>query len=434
MIGFAGLSHLGIVYSAVAAARGYPVVAYDPDGARCEALAAGTLPLFEPGLADLIRSHRSRIRYTSEPGALAACDLALVSLDTPTNDDNRVDLTGLRSLVAGVFHQLPPAAALVILSQVPPGFTRALAAAHLNQDGGRGVGLYCQVETLVLGHAVERALSPERFIVGCADPAAPLPPQYQTLLSAFGCPILRMPYESAEVAKVAINVWLASCVTVTNTLGELCESLGGDWSDVAAALRLDARIGARAYLAPGLGIAGGNLERDLVTVSTLAREHGTDSALVDAILCDSRYRREWALRVLQREVLSLHADPVIAVWGLAYKAGTSSIKNSPALALIEALGSTRVRAHDPEARVGGARCPALELAASPLAASRGADVLMVMTPWPEFGTVDLAALAAEMAGHVIIDPFGVLDRGRCLAQGFRYCRLGAPPFGPGALG
>ena len=122
---------------------------------------------------------------------------------------------------------------------------------------------------------MERALFPERFMVGCADPASRCRRSFTELLAAFKCPILPMRYESAELAKIAINIFLTASVTATNTLANICEKIGADWGEIAPALKLDKRIGPHAYLAPGLGLSGGNLERDLVTVQSLAAEHGT---------------------------------------------------------------------------------------------------------------------------------------------------------------
>src|SRR5439155_15766795 len=135
------------------------------------------------------------------------------------------------------------------------------------------IQLHYQVETLIFGRAVERALFPERFMVGCADPGQPLPQGFDEPLAAFKCPILPMLYESAELAKIAINIFLVASVTATNTLAEVCERIGADWGEIAPALRLDKRIGSSAYLSPGLGLSGGNLERDLATVLGLASEH-----------------------------------------------------------------------------------------------------------------------------------------------------------------
>src|SRR5919109_5597208 len=141
-----------------------------------------------------------------------------------------------------------------------------------------------------------RRATPVRSIVGCADPAAPLDARFRAVLDAFGCPILPMRYESAELAKISINCCLVASVSVANTLAELCERIGADWREIAPALKLDRRIGAYAYLAPGLGIAGGNLERDLATVSRLSEGQGTEAGMITAWLRNSRYRRGWALR------------------------------------------------------------------------------------------------------------------------------------------
>jgi UDPglucose 6-dehydrogenase len=259
-------------------------------------------------------------------------------------------------------------------------------------------------------------------MVGCDDPACSLPPAFDTFLKAFGCPILQMRYESAELAKIAINHFLAASVAMTNTLAELCEAVGADWSEIAPALRLDRRIGPHAYLAPGLGIAGGNIERDLATVMSLARQYGTDAGMVNAILENSRHRRDWAAREV-RLAVGGSAAPRVAVWGLTYKPGTASTKNSPALALIEALAPIPVHAYDPQARLNGA-FGHVTVATTPLEACRDAEVLAVMTPWAEFATVDIAAIKSAMRGHVVVDPFALLDGARLAAEGFSYHRLG----------
>src|SRR5204862_7230882 len=144
-----------------------------------------------------------------------------------------------------------------------------------------------QVETLVFGRAVARARHPERFMIGCAGPAKPLPARYRELLEAFGCPILPMRYESAELAKISINFCLVASIGVANTLAELCEAIGADWAEIIPALRLDRRIGPHSYLAPGLGIAGGNLERDLRTVLDLAAACHTDRGIEQAWTANS---------------------------------------------------------------------------------------------------------------------------------------------------
>jgi len=197
---------------------------------------------------------------------------------------------------------------VVVLCQVPPGFTRALALP--------GERLFYQVETLVFGEASSVPCTRNESF----SDARTRPPRSRRRWGSFSPPsrgpILAMRYESAELAKIAINCCLVSSISVANTLAELCERLGAAWSEIAPALKLDRRIGQHAYLAPGLGIAGGNLERDLATVCKLADAHGTDAGVVRAWIANSRHRRDWALQTLHGAVLSKLEDPVIAVLGL----------------------------------------------------------------------------------------------------------------------
>jgi UDPglucose 6-dehydrogenase len=292
-------------------------------------------------------------------------------------------------------------------------------------NSGRRFRLFYQVETLVFGNAVARALHPERYIVGCGADAA-IPELYGEFLSAFHCPILTMRYESAELCKIAINCFLVSSVSTTNMLAEICEKIGADWREIASALRLDKRIGPHAYLTPGLGIAGGNLERDLVSIQTLAAEKGTDARLVAAWQNNSARRKEWALRLLHEEgLLDQTKRSQLAVWGLTYKEGTHSTKNSPALALIRSLHSYPIRAYDPAVHLHSSDFPHVTAFPSALDAARSADVLLIMTPWLEFSQAPLPELRELMRGAHLLDPFGVLDRDVCLELGFNYRMLGA---------
>ena len=416
VIGFAGLTHLGLVSAAAAAARGFEVVAFDPEPARVAAIAGGELPIVEPDLPDLLAKHRDRLTWTADPTTLGRCDVAYVAPDVPTDDTGASDLGPVRALVDVVARGLPDSAVLVVLSQVPPGFTRGLP--------GLAERRFSQVETLIVGRAVERALHPERFIVGCAEPTLPLPRSLAAYLGAFGCPVLPMRYESAELAKISINVCLAASISAANTLAEVCERVGADWSEIVPALRLDRRIGPAAYLAPGLGIAGGNLERDLATVCRLADRHGTDASVVRAWLGNSAYRRDWALRQVHARVLSRRGDPTLAVLGLAYKENTASTKRSPSLSLLAALAPFRVRVYDPCVAPRTEFHPRLEGTATALDACTGADALVVMTPWDEFRALRAEAVAARLRGRTVIDPHAVLDPVACRAAGLEQVVLG----------
>lgn len=417
IIGYAGMTHLGLNSAVAAADKGFELVCYDPDPLLVAALDRGELPVTEPDLPELLQKNTHRIRFTADVNALTTCDLVYVAPDVPTDDNGRSDLERIDALIRQVDALLRPETVMVILSQVPPGFTRARL-----RPGRR---LHYQVETLIFGRAMERARFPERFIVGCADPGQPLPPVLANFLGSFGCPILPMRYESAELAKISINMCLVASVSTANTLAELCEKVGADWSEIVPALKLDKRIGQYAYLAPGLGIAGGNLERDLATVCNFADRFGTDAGVVRACIANSRYRRDWALRTLYREILSKVEDPVIAVLGLAYKQDTHSTKNSPSIALLKHLKPFRVRVFDPVVSAAAAPNPRCHGAISELEACDGADALVVMTPWSQFGKLDPIDIAKRLRGKMVLDPYAVLGAAACQSAGLSYRTLGA---------
>jgi UDPglucose 6-dehydrogenase len=423
VIGFAGMTHLGVNSAAGALARGFDVVGFDADAGVVAGLAAGRAPVTEPGLEEILRDRKAGARFTARAEDLARCDVVYISTDVATDDEGRSDLSAVQTLIAAVTRVLRPDAILVVLCQVPPGFTRGLPHAPER--------LYYQVETLVFGRAVDRAVNPERFIVGCADPARPLPPAYAAFLAAFGCPVLPMRYESAELAKIAINCCLVASISVANTLAELCERIGAEWGEIAPALRLDRRIGPHAYLAPGLGIAGGNLERDLATVIRFADEHRTDAGVVKAWVANSRHRRDWAARTIRAALLDRRPDAVVAVWGLAYKENTHSVKNSPSLATIAQLPGARLRLHDPVVPASAARHEGAVAGADPLDAAKGADALMILTPWPAYRQIDPARLAAAMRGRIVLDPYSMLDAKAAVAAGFELHTLGRGPMKAG---
>jgi UDPglucose 6-dehydrogenase len=421
VVGFVGMTHLGLCSAVAAASKGFATRAIDRDPALVARLDAGELPVVEPGLDDLLREHRARIRFSAEAGELGACDVVYVAPDLPTDDTGKSSLEGLDALLDFTLANTRPDAVVVVLSQVPPGYTRA------RQLDGRL--LYYQVETLIFGRAMERATEPERFIVGCPDPSKPLPEAMQTYLQSFGCPILPMRLESAELCKIAINCCLVASVSVANTLAELCEGIGANWSEIVPALKLDRRIGAYAYLAPGLGIAGGNLERDLATVVRIAAGIGSDAGVVKAWIANSAHRKRWAADAVRKLVLDRNPGATIAVWGLAYKENTASVKNSPSLATIAALSEVRLVLHDPVVNASAAQHAKAVGASDPLMALRGADALMILTPWPQYRTIRPAAIAAGMRGRVVLDPYAVLDAEATRAVGLRHYTLGRAPAG-----
>ncbi|TPQ30249.1 GDP-mannose dehydrogenase [Bradyrhizobium guangdongense] len=414
-VAYAGMTHLGLCSAVAAASKGFSVLGFDPDRDHVQRLSAGKLHVSEEGLDTLLRDNRSRIAFGCDPAELAACDLIYVAPDVPTDDSGRSDLAPLDALLDLVQTHARTDATVVVLSQVPPGYTRA------HRKDGRI--LHYQVETLIFGRAVERATMPERIIVGCPDETGPLPAALRTFLEAFACPVLPMRLESAEFTKISINCQLASNITLANVLAELCTKIGGDWAEVAPALKLDRRIGMYAYLTPGLGIGGGNIERDLATVLKLSAEHGTHAEPIRAIAEDSAFRKDWVLRTLRDELKGI-ARPRLGVLGLAYKESTSSVKNSPALALIAQVREWPVQAYDPLVSVSVVDHPEISAAASALEAVRDTDAVAIMTPWPEFRSLAAREIAAEMRGRLVLDPYRLLAPVAARAAGLDYRTLG----------
>ena len=415
VIGFAGLTHLGLNSAVSCAFRGFNVIGFHDDQKLIDKLNQGIPHVIEPQLPELMSQCKQQLSFSADISSLHNCDLVYIAVDVPTNDKGVSDLSSVNGIISMASSAMNKEAILVVLCQVPPGFTR-----KLNWPKKQ---LYYQVETLIFGRAVDRAINPERYIIGCDNPAQPLPPVLDTLLKAFNCPILPMQYESAELAKISINMFLVASVSTSNTLGEICEHIGADWFEIIPALRLDKRIGNYAYLTPGLGISGGNLERDLNTILELSDKYHTDGGVVASWISNSKYRKNWAWQKLNEIVLTKNAEPSIGLLGLAYKENTHSIKNSPAIALLEKIKDKQVIAYDPAVGddLGGINISRARTAVEVL---EGADVLLVMTPWPEFRNIPTFEVAVKMKGKIVIDPYGIFNETELIENGFQYVTLG----------
>jgi len=415
IVGYAGLTHLGLNSAAASADKGFNVIGFHNDTDYVSAINNGQLPITEPGLDALIKKNRSRLTFSDDINNLDQCDIVYISVDVPTDDQGNSELNPIKDIISITEAIMRPDALLVILCQVPPGFTRELSRAPDQ--------LYYQVETLIFGRAVERATLPERFIIGCANPDQNLDSRLEKYLNAFDCPILPMRYESAELAKISINMCLVASVSVANTMAEICENVGANWTEIIPSLKLDKRIGEFSYLKPGLGIAGGNLERDLNTIIQLSKMHKIDSGVVAAWVKNSTHRKEWVWHILKGKVLHSNPNARIGILGLAYKENTHSTKNSPSLALLKHLDGLTVCVHDPVVSSDVVGIPvSSSLKAEDVA--NEADALAIMTPWPEYAKLDLDKISLLMSGRIIIDPYAILDRQQVKRTGLEYFTLG----------
>jgi len=414
-VGFYGMTHLGLISAVAAASKNFNVIGFDADEKLIINLQKHVFPICEPQLAEMAAENKMRLNFTAEINVLLQADIIYIAIDVPTNGENQSNLEPIAEALEMLRLKLRQDQIIVVLSQVCPGFTRAMLF-----PAGQ---LFYQVETLVFGNAIERAALPERFIVGRAKADQVLPQKYQAFLQAFNCPILPMRYESAELAKISINMYLVASVMTSNMLAELASAVGADWQEIVPTLRLDKRIGQHAYLIPGLGISGGNLERDILTVLKQAEANALHAELAKTWIAESRYYKDWVFRCVQEFVLSRSLTPTIAILGLAYKPNTHSIKNSPSIELIKNLNGSEamIRAHDP--MVSQAKIDGVQRCDSIAATLNAADVVILMTPWNEYSQLSTHDLE-RMQGRIIIDPFRILSHQQLHEAGFLVLTLG----------
>ena len=219
-----------------------------------------------------------------------------------------------------------------------------------------------------------------------------------------------MNLESAELAKISINCFLMSSVTTSNSLAQICEEIGADWQDIIEALQLDKRIGKFAYLEPGLGISGGNLERDLATVIKLSKIFGTFNDTFKSWKKNSIYRKNWVFNLLNKKILTKFKNPKIAIWGITYKENTHSIKNSPSINLLEKIYKFELKIFDPVVNQISIKNQVFKCEKTPLACIHDADVLCIMNKWDIFKNFPLKILGSEMENKIIIDPLSVIEK------------------------
>lgn len=417
IIGFAGLTHLGLNSLVASAEKGYDIIGFHEDDALIQNLRSGLININEPQLLEFYQKNCNKINFSNDPALLKVCDIIYISTDVPTDNFGLSDLTSVNALITSVLNNINSNAILVILCQVPPSFTRTINW-PINQ-------IYYQVETLIFGRAMDRALNPERFIIGSSDKTKNLPIKYLNYLESFSCPILQMSFESAELAKISINMFLVSSVTTSNILAELCEKIGANWFEIIPALKLDKRIGPFAYLNPGLGIAGGNLERDLRTVVDLSKKHQTDASTVSSWINNSKHRKNWVWNLLNDKIITKQnkIKLTFAILGLTYKENTHSIKNSASIELLEKLTDYTVKVYDPAATQDINFKNTIRVAKMEDTLN-GANILIIMTPWDEFKSLSVKEIKNRMNGNFIIDPYKILDELALINSGFTYNTLG----------
>jgi len=408
-----GLWHLGSVTAACTAAANVQTVAIDLDAERIAKLAAGEPPLYEPELADLTRTGiaAGTLTFRSDVASVSGADVVWICHDTPVDEEDRADVEAVRSQVEMLFPYLKNGAVVLVSAQLPVGSVAALEQSFERRANGRTVSFACSPENLRLGKAIEVFRNPGRIIVGVRDDRARA--VLEPLLKKFCDTIIWMSVESAEMVKHGLNAFLAASVTFANELATVCERVGADASEVERGLKSDPRIGPGAYIRPGPAFAGGTLARDVNFLRTLAGKYDLALPVIDGIHASNRAHGQWAYRQLSHRLQPL-SGRTIGVLGLAYKAGTSALRRSPSVELIQALlkDGVHVRAFDPHISSLPAELKSVRFCADARSAAAGADAVVVGNESPEFRNLSADDIASVMAGRI------VLDAGRFLAPAF----------------
>ena len=396
------MSHLGIVSAISLASKNFQCVGVDMNSSLIDNLNLGRWPIQEPRLDKTYKIAKENLSFTFDLNDLSDCEIIYISQDVPTDNSGNSDLSGIEKLIKLASQIIPRTTRIIILCQVPPGFTREMKKYHLN--------ISYQVETLIFGQAFGRALQPERIIIGLDNPNIPLESNYNSILESFLCPIIFVDFETAELTKLSINAYLAASVSTTNSLNGIATFIGADWSSIKQSLMLDKRIGEYAYLSPGLGISGGNIERDLQTLDNLSLVQDKDRiSLFRTYLDNSQRNKEWLNSIIDKEILNQNPNAKIGILGIAYKENTNSTKNSLALAIAARYSKNLAGAYDPVA-IFPEEFSHIRVFSTPQECIEASDAVIIITPWPEFSKIDWNKFPNKnLNSLIVIDPFKMIS-------------------------
>lgn len=434
-----GAGYVGLVTAACLAHIGHDVVCLDVDGSRVERLRRGDLPVHEPGLHELVAAGiaAGRLRFETQPGAMHASELVIVCVGTL---DAEEEWSGdiVRRAVLDIATDGDAPRMIVIRSTLLPGTAVAIAEEVRAIDPS--VRIAHNPEFTREAVAVADFLKPDRVVIGVEghdDPSAGalLADALRRVYEPLGAPTLVTDLTSAEMIKLASNVFLAAKVTFANEMARLAAATGADAAAVVDGMGLDRRI-VRNFLSPGPGFGGSCFPSQARALPRLARGRGVRAPLVDAIWPSNVAQADWLIDGLERAAGRSVAGLRVALLGLTFKAGTDDLRESPALRLGEVLlaRGADVAAYDPIAGEAGiARLrrysdgPSggrVDLADSPAEACTSADAVVVATEWPEFAALDWPAMATAMTGRIVVDGRRVIDVAAAQAAGLRVLALG----------
>ena len=429
-----GTGYVGLVTGACLADVGCSVTCVDTDLAKIERLQTGELPIYEPGLGDVVArtTARDRLRFSTDLGVeLRGSDAVFIAVGTPSGGDGVADLSQVEAVARAVGRHLDHYTVVITKSTVPVGTAVMVRAAIAEELEARGADVEFDVasnpEFLKEGAAIADFMRPDRIVIGVeSDRAKAVLSQIYRPFVLNGHPLLFMDIASAEVTKYAANAMLAVRISFMNLMARLCEEAGADISDVRRGIGSDSRIGSQ-FLYAGIGYGGSCFPKDVRALIASGESFGLPMDILRATEVVNDAQKLVPVHRLEAQ-LGWLAGRKIAVWGLAFKPNTDDIREAPAISIICALADAgaEVVVYDPvamvmSAQIIGDRC---EFAASAYEALDDADALVLTTEWPEFRAPDVEEMAKRMRGRVVVDGRNALDAEALRAQGFHYSGIG----------
>jgi UDPglucose 6-dehydrogenase len=424
-----GSGYVGLVAGACLAETGNDVVCADIDAGKIARLQANEVPIYEPGLEPMIRSNQAegRLRFTTEIGAAVAdARVVFIAVGTPPGEDGSADLQHVLSVARTIGRHMTFPKVVITKSTVPVGTAERVRAA-IQSETSSAFYVCSNPEFLKEGAAIEDFMKPDRVVVGVdSDEAREALGELYAPFVRTGNPILFMDIPSAEVTKYAANAMLATRISFMNQVADFCERVGADVQDVRRGIGTDRRIGS-AFLFPGPGYGGSCFPKDVKAFIRTARDLKMEFDLLDSVERVNERQKLVLLQKTRRAIGDLKGKSV-AVWGLAFKAETDDMRESPAIPLVEGLlaAGARVQAHDPKAMETARAVFGDRVNYTPdlYSALQGAEALVIVTEWLVYRNPDFSRIKSMLARPLVIDGRNLFDPARMAAQGFEYHGIG----------
>lgn len=423
-----GTGYVGLVTGVCFSDLGNRVTCLDVDKSRIQNLIKGIMPIYEPGLEQLVAQNVSaeRLRFTTDyQDALKQCEFAFVAVGTPSGTEGEADLQYIRAAAESIADLVDHPIIVVNKSTVPVGTGDWVAEVIRKRREGKPLDfkVVSNPEFLREGSAINDFMNPDRVVLGSEDKEAAN--QVAQLYSSLRCPILVTDLRTAEMIKYASNAFLATRISFINEIANMCEEMGADVKEVATGMGMDKRIG-HAFLDAGLGWGGSCFPKDVKALEHMAVLHGTHPQLLQAVMEINRNQRRRVVVKLRRALGKLN-DTTIGVLGLSFKPNTDDVREAPSLEVIHLLQNegANIQAYDPQARETAAQfLKGVKICENPYQVAEGADAIVLATEWNEFKQLDFERIKKLMRKPVIMDARNLWDAEKLRSLGFQYFGVG----------